>query len=162
MTKQDLENGWFAEVGPEYPVEAWAFSVYHDDANDPDYDSSWWSDRVLSRGFISHEQANEALALFLQHEALLHCEVHARGWDEKLKVVELVQVFYRPATRHWSYRLAYEPNGVSGWAGYYCGKYSSAVAAIRAGQEQWEKLRKLGTGGAEVDPDFKESEDYYG
>ena len=41
---------------------------------------------------------------------------------------------------------------VSGWTGYYCGEYGSAVAAIRAGQQHWEKLRNLGTGGSEVDP----------
>jgi hypothetical protein len=162
MNKQDLGNGWFAEVGQEYPVEVWAFSVYHDDENDPDYEAGWWSDRVWLRGFVSHEQAAEALELFLQHEALRHCEVHARGWDEKLEVVELVQVFYRFATRRWSYRLAYAPTGVSGWASYHCGEYGSAVAAIRAGQEQWETLRKLGTGGTRVDPEFSESEDYYG
>jgi hypothetical protein len=162
MRKQELGNGWLAEVGQEYPVEAWAFSVYHDDANDPDYDSTWWSARASLRGFVSSEQAADALKLFLQHEALKHCEVYARGWDENSSAVELVEVFYRFASRRWSYRLAYEPTGVSGWRGYFCAEYDSAIDAIRAGQDHWEKLRKLGTGGAEVDPDFKESGDYYG
>jgi hypothetical protein len=162
MSKRDLGNGWFAEVGQEYPIEAWAFSVYHDDEGDPDYESGWWSDRAWYAGFVSQEQAAEALELFLRHEALKHCEVYARGWDEKLEVVELVQVFYRFATGRWNYRLAYAPTGVSGWTGYYCGEYGSAVDAIMAGQEQWETLRRLGTGGTRVDPDFTGSEDYYG
>jgi hypothetical protein len=162
MSKQDLGNGWFAEVGQEYPVQAWAISVYHDDARDQDYESSWWSERALFRGFITVEQANEALDLFLQRGSLMHCEVHARGWDEERKVVELVQVFYWFGARQWSYRLAYEPTGVSGWIGYHCGSHGSATDAIRAGQEHWEQLRKLGTGGAGVDPNFNESEDYYG
>ena len=162
MNKQDLGHGWIAEIGQEYPVETWAFSIYHDDEADADYDGNWGSERAQLRSFISREQAEEALGLFLQHEALLHCEVHARGWDEKLKVVELVQVFYRFATRRWSYRLAYEPAGVSGWTGYYCGEYGLAVGAIRAGQAHWDQLRKLGTGGSKVDPGFKQGEDYYG
>ena len=162
MSKLDLGNGWFGEVGQEYPVRTWAISVYHDDANDPDYEQSWWSERALFRGFISAQQAEEALALFAKDGVLMHCEVYARGWDENHKVVESVQVFYRFATRHWSYRLAYEPTGVSGWAGYYCGEYGSPTSAIRAGQEHWEKLRRLGTGGADVDPNFNESEDFYG
>jgi hypothetical protein len=163
MSKQSLGHGWFAEVGQEYPVQTWAITIYHDDAaDDSDYDSSWWSERAQLRGFVTVEQADEALALFLRREALMHCEVYARGWDEKRKVVELVQVFYSFANRQWSYRLAYEPTGVSGWMGYYCGEYDSPIAAIRAGQEHWEKLRKLGTGGASVNPNFNESEDYYG
>ena len=162
MDKHDLGNGWYAEVGQEYPVEAWAFSVYHDDAIDSSYDSSWWSESARPRGFVTPQQADEALTLFLQHEALLHCEVHARGWDEQSEVVELVQVFYRFSTRRWSYRLTYEPTDISGWTGYYCGEYGSPVDAIRAGQEHWETLRKLGTGGNTVDPGFRESGDYYG
>ncbi len=162
MNKQDLGNGWFAEIGQEYPVEVWAFSVYHDDANDPDYDATWWSDSVSLRGFVSEAQAAHALARFLQHETLLHCEVYARGWDEKLELVELVQVFYNFATRSWSYRLVYEPKALSGWMGYYCGDYPSAVDAIRAGQAQWEELRRLGTGGGTTNPDFEETQDYYG
>ena len=162
MNRQELGHGWVAELGQEYPVEAWALSIYHDDENDPDYEDGWFSDRVWLRGFVSPEQAQNALDLFLNHEALRHCEVYARGWDEKQEVVELVQVFYRFATGHWSYRLAYAPTGVSGWNGYYCGEYGSAIAAIRAGQEHWETLRKLGTGGSEVDPNFRQGEDYYG
>jgi hypothetical protein len=162
MNRQELGNGWFAEIGQEYPVEAWAFSVYHDIESDSSYENSWWSDSVRVPGFIARDQAAEALELFLQHEVLLHCEVHARGWDEQHKVVELVQVFYRFATSRWSYRLAYEPDGVSGWRGYYCGDYASAADAIRAGQGHWEQLRMLGTGGTEVDPHFKEGEDYFG
>jgi hypothetical protein len=161
MATQELGGGWFAEVGQEYPVEAWAFSVYHD-AGDPDYDSSWWAERKFFQGFVSKEQAEEAVALFLQHEALMHCEVHSRGWDERHEAVELVQVFYRFATRSWSYRLCYEPNEVTGWVGYYTGSYDSAITAIRAGQAQWEKLRSLGTGGADVDPGFKTGQDFYG
>ena len=161
METRHLGNGWFADIGQEYPVEAWAFSVYHDDTNDPNYENGWWSDRVWLRGFVSHEQAIQALELFLQHEVLQHCEAYARGWDEKLEVVELVQVFYRFSTQQWSFRLSYAPQGVSGWVGYYFGEYGSAIDAIRAGQEQWEKLRALGTGGSKVDPDFVESEDYY-
>lgn len=161
MDKQILGNGWFAEIGQEYPVEAWAFSVYHEDESDPDYELGWQSDRVCLRGFVSEEQANEALALFLRHEVLRHCEAYARGWDEKLEVVELVQVFYRFSTRRWSPRLSYAPQGVSGWAGYHLGEYDTPVAAIRAGQEQWEKLRGFGTGGSKVDPNFAEGGDYY-
>lgn len=162
MSKRDLGNGWFAELGEEYPVETWAFSVYHDDEGDPDYDEGWWSERVWLQGFVSEEQAVEALELFVRHEVLKHCEVYAKGWDEKLEVVELVQVFYRFSTGCWSYRLSYAPTGVSGWTGYYVGEYGSAVDAIVAGQEQWETLRRLGTGGSRVDPDFTGSEDYYG
>lgn len=162
MARQELGSGWYAEVGQEYPVEAWAFSVYHDDTNDPAYESDWWAERSFYQGFVSKEQAEEALALYLQHEVLMHCEVHSRGWDERHEAVELVQVFYRFATRRWSYRLCYQPRDVSGWVGYYSGEYKSAVDAIRAGQEQWEKLRSLGTGGAEVDPGFRTGQDYYG
>lgn len=162
MEKQPLGNGWFAEIGQEYPIEAWAFCVFHDDENDPDYEAGWWSQRAWRRGFVSYEQATEALELFIRHEVLQHCEAYARGWDEKLEVVELVQVFYRFSTRQWSVRLSYAPQGVSGWTGYYFGEYNSAIDAIMAGQEQWESLRTLGTGGSRVDPKFAESDDYYG